>query len=122
MAGAMPQKYFSLAVMSRAGPVSLLVAPRMPSHLNLGPAMYPSLRPLLLLPFLVAPALAPAADAQPLADTLIAWRSYSYDREARVRVFRCPDDDRPHTVVVDDRADGAGGPVTDEASDANGTV
>lgn len=75
--------------------------------------MRPLVRFLLLLA-LVAGLSVPGPRAQPLTDTLLAWRSYSHDRTARVRLFRCDDDDRPHTVVVDERADSAGGPVTDE--------
>ncbi len=46
-------------------------------------------------------------------DTLLAWRSYSDTRQARVRVYPCDDDQRPRTVVVDDPAEN-GGLVTDE--------
>ena len=52
--------------------------------------------------------------AQVLTDTLLTWRSYSHERSARVRIFSCDDEARPHTVVVDERAESAGGPVTDE--------
>jgi hypothetical protein len=72
-----------------------------------------SLAPSLLLLALLASA-APGLRAQPLADTLLIWHSYSDDRVARVRLFRCDDADRPHTVVVDERAESDGGPVTDE--------
>jgi hypothetical protein len=67
-----------------------------------------------LLLFALLASAAPDLRAQPLADTLLTWQSYSDDRSARVRLFRCDDADRPHTVVVDERAESAGGPVTDE--------
>ena len=75
--------------------------------------MYPSVRCTLLL-LVLLPA-APSLGAQPVVDTVLTWRSYSHDREARVRLFRSGDEDRPHTVLVDERAESAGGPVTDEA-------
>lgn len=65
----------------------------------------------LTLP-LAAPAL--ALRAQPLTDTVLTWRSYTHERSARVRLYPYGDDARPFTVVVDERADNAGGPVTDE--------
>ncbi|HLT46237.1 MAG TPA: hypothetical protein VK002_03340 [Rubricoccaceae bacterium] len=74
------------------------------------PLAYPL---LFVLAALLTPA--PGLHAQPLTDTLLTWRSYSHDREARVRLYRCDDADRPHTVVVDERAGNPGGPVTDEA-------
>ena len=74
--------------------------------------MYPFVRPGLLL--LLVAAAAPGLDAQPLVDTLLTWQSYSNARSARVRLYRCDDEDRPRTVVVDERAESAGGPVTDE--------
>ena len=55
---------------------------------------------------------APRAQGAAL-DTLVAWRSYSDTREARVRVYPCDDDDRPRTVVLDDPVEN-GGLVTDE--------
>ena len=55
-----------------------------------------------------------AAQSVPLHDTELAWRTYSSERSARVRVFHSEDERRPHTVVVDDRA-GNGAPITDEA-------
>lgn len=58
--------------------------------------------------------LAPGLAAQPLVDTLIVLQSYGYERTARVRLFRCDDEARPHTVVIDERADGAASPATDE--------
>ncbi len=54
------------------------------------------------------------AEAQPLADTLLTWNSYRAERSARVRLFRAADDDRPYTVVADERAESPGGPITDE--------
>ncbi|MDX1419690.1 MAG: hypothetical protein R3181_06960 [Rubricoccaceae bacterium] len=71
----------------------------------------PACRALLVL-LLVSSV--PRLAAQPLADTLITWRGYSQEREARVRLFASGDERRPHTVVVDERADGARSPVTDE--------
>lgn len=47
-------------------------------------------------------------------DRDLAWRTYAAERTARVRVFPAPDERRPRTVVVDDRAANAG-PVTEEA-------
>ncbi|NNF57197.1 MAG: hypothetical protein HKN04_03060 [Rhodothermaceae bacterium] len=55
-----------------------------------------------------------AVAAQALADTVLTWQSYTHERSARVRLFACDDEARPHTVVVDERAESAGGPVTDE--------
>ena len=52
--------------------------------------------------------------AQVLADTVLTWQSYTHERSAHVRLFACDDEARPHTVVVDERAESAGGPVTDE--------
>lgn len=63
---------------------------------------------------LILTADAAAAQGAPLHDTELAWRTYSSDRSARVRVFHSEDERRPHTVVVDDRA-GNGAPITDEA-------
>ena len=56
-----------------------------------------------------------AAQGAPLADTELAWRTYSSERTARVRTFHSEDDRRPVTVVVDDRA-ANGAPITDEAA------
>ena len=70
--------------------------------------------PVLLLLLLVAPA---SAQGGPLHDREISWRSYDvgHERGARVRVFASDDERRPHTVVVDDRAENGRAPVTDEA-------
>lgn len=48
-------------------------------------------------------------------DRDVTWRTYAAERTARVRVFPCPDERRPRTVVVDDRASNVG-PITEEAS------
>ncbi|MDT0632200.1 hypothetical protein RQM47_09175 [Rubrivirga sp. S365] len=50
-----------------------------------------------------------------LHDEVVAWRTYSDDRAARVRVFASGDERRPVVAVVDDRA-ANGGAVTDEAA------
>jgi hypothetical protein len=52
--------------------------------------------------------------AQPQADTLLSWRSYADERNARIRLYHSGDEDRPRTVVVDEQAGSTGGPVTDE--------
>ncbi|HIL56355.1 MAG TPA: hypothetical protein EYG39_00410, partial [Rhodothermales bacterium] len=74
------------------------------------------MRVLLLTGLLL---LAPLAMAQgaPLHDREVTWRSYDvgHERSARVRVFACEDERRPHTVVIDDRAGNGRQPVTDEA-------
>jgi len=54
------------------------------------------------------------AQTQPLQDQEVSWRAYAAQRAARVRVFAAEDEQRPHTIVVDDRASN-GGPITDEA-------
>lgn len=80
------------------------------------PVLTVSAMPRLLALSLALLALTPAdLRAQPLADTVLTWRSYSDVRSARVRLFRVDDADRPTTVVVDERAESTGGPVTDEA-------
>ena len=56
-----------------------------------------------------------AAQGAPLADTELAWRTYSAERSARVRTFHSENERRPLTIVVDDRA-GNGAPITDEAA------
>lgn len=71
----------------------------------------------LLIGFFAIGLLLPAAPevaAQPLADTLLSWRSYADERSARIRLYHSGDEDRPRTAVVDERAESAGGPVTDE--------
>ncbi len=50
-----------------------------------------------------------------LHDEEISWRTYASTRSARIRVYTCPDERRPRTVVVDDLASN-GGAITDEAS------
>lgn len=64
------------------------------------------LRTLVLL-------LAVPAAAQP-ADTLLTWRTYAQEGIARVQSFESNDEDRPLTVVVDERADNRAGLVTDD--------
>ena len=54
------------------------------------------------------------AQDNPIDDREVTWRTYGAERTARVRVFVCDDERRPHTIVVDDRASN-GGAVTDEA-------
>ena len=66
------------------------------------------------------PALAQAETAEggaapAIHDEVVAWRTYSSERSARVRVFASGDERRPLTAVVDDRA-ANGGAVTDEAA------
>lgn len=68
-----------------------------------------------LFALLVLTAAPAAAQGVPLADTELAWRTYSSERSARVRTFHSEDERRPVTVVVDDRA-GNGAPITDEAA------
>lgn len=75
--------------------------------------MYPALIVFVFAVSLVAPNA--RAQGAPTTDTLLTWRTYGDDRAARVRVFPCPDEDRPRTVVVDEQAEASGGPVTDEA-------
>lgn len=65
------------------------------------------LRPLVLL------LAASAAAAQP-ADTLLTWRTYGQEGIARVQTFESNDEDRPLTVVVDERAENRAGLVTDD--------
>ncbi len=65
------------------------------------------LRPLVLL------LAASAASAQP-ADTLLTWRTYGQEGIARVQTFESNDEDRPLTVVVDERAENRAGLVTDD--------
>ena len=72
------------------------------------------MRYALALLALLLTADASAAQDGTIHDTELAWRTYSAERSARVRVFHSEDDRRPHTVVVDDRA-GNGAPITDEA-------
>lgn len=71
--------------------------------------------PLALLVALSAPAV--SAQGGPAHDQEISWRSYDlgHSRVARVRVFASDDERRPHTVVIDDRAENGRAPVTDEA-------
>lgn len=47
-------------------------------------------------------------------DRTLTWRTYAAERSARVRVFPCPDERRPQTVVIDDVASNVGA-VTEEA-------
>ena len=56
-----------------------------------------------------------SAQSGPLHDEELSWRTYAATRSARVRVYPCADERRPHTVVVDDVASN-GGAITDEAS------
>lgn len=50
-------------------------------------------------------------------DRVLTWRSYERGshRSARVRLFPSTDLKRPITVIVDEQAESAGRPVTDEA-------
>jgi hypothetical protein len=48
-------------------------------------------------------------------DTLLTWRTYSQEAQARVRVFDAPSLDRPWTVVVDEVPTNRGPVVTDDA-------
>lgn len=74
--------------------------------------MYPLVSRTLLVLLLVVGAT--ELRAQPLADTLLTWQSYSSERQARIRLFHCDDEERPRTVVIDEQADGASAPVTEE--------
>ena len=65
---------------------------------------------------------AAGAAAQPAVDTLLTWQSYSHARSAHVRVFPSSDEDRPRVVVLDERAESRGGPLTDEAQYVAETV
>ena len=56
-----------------------------------------------------------SAQAGLLHDAEMSWRTYASTRTARVRVFDCPDERRPRTVVVDDVAANSGA-ITDEAA------
>ncbi|MEM1054491.1 MAG: hypothetical protein AAGI52_03115 [Bacteroidota bacterium] len=74
---------------------------------------------VLLFVLLLGLASAPAySQSAPLHDQEVSWRSYETNstRAARVRVFLCDDERRPHTAVVDDRASNGRTPITDEAS------
>ncbi len=71
--------------------------------------------PLLLFVLLFAALVVTDASAQSGIDEVLTWRSYSAERSARVRVFDSDDSRRPHTVVIEEANDYAGGPVTDEA-------
>ncbi len=73
--------------------------------------------PALLALAVLLLALPDAAHAQgePTTDTLLTWRTYGDERAARIRVFPTADEDRPRAVVVDERAETGGAPVTDEA-------
>ena len=71
--------------------------------------------PLLLFVLLFAALAVMDASAQSGIDEVLTWRSYSAERSARVRVFDSGDSRRPHTVVIEEANDNAGGPVTDEA-------
>ena len=71
--------------------------------------------PLSLFFLLFAALAVTDASAQSGVDEVLTWRSYSAERSARVRVFDSGDSRRPHTVVIEEANDDAGGPVTDEA-------
>ena len=75
--------------------------------------MHRLLLPLFVL--LVATIAATDVSAQSGIDEVLIWRSYSAERSARVRIFDSGDSRRPHTVVIEEANDDAGGPVTDEA-------
>ncbi len=68
----------------------------------------------LLILGLLATAVAPFAQTNPVHDSTLTWRTYASERAARVRVFHSTDERRPHTVVIDERA-ANGGVITDEA-------
>ena len=57
----------------------------------------------------------PSARGRAAIDTTVAWRTYSATRQARVRVYPCDDEARPHTIVIDDPAANGDEPITDEA-------
>ena len=63
---------------------------------------------------LVMIALAASSDAQML-DSLMTWRTYSGEAEARVHVYLSNDLNRPVTVVVDESASNRHGMATDDA-------
>ena len=75
------------------------------------------MRVLALVSLLVLAGAPAAAQDGPLHDQEVTWQGYGAEqaRAARVRVFLCDDERRPHTVVVDDRAGNGATPVTDEA-------
>lgn len=55
-----------------------------------------------------------AAAQEATVDTLLSWQTYAQDAVARVRIFSSNDEDRPHTVVVDELAENRAGLVTDD--------
>ncbi len=71
--------------------------------------------PLAFAALLLALPAVAHAQGEPETDTLLTWRTYGDERAARVRIFPSTDEDRPRTVVVDERAETGGAPVTDEA-------
>ena len=76
------------------------------------------MRRLALLAALVALPTAPAALAQPLADTTFSWQGYGASSRCRVAVYRSGEtgsDDRSRTVVVREVAGNRGPSTLDDA-------
>jgi hypothetical protein len=72
------------------------------------------MRVLLLCIAMVA--VASPASSQVVADSLFTWRAYAREGTTHVRVFRNPsDDDRPHTIVVQEVAANRGPSSTADA-------
>jgi hypothetical protein len=67
---------------------------------------------VLALAFVAAP-----AAAQPMADTLFAWRGYARSGETSVRIYPAPPDEerRTRTIVVQELAENRGPSTVDDA-------
>lgn len=50
-----------------------------------------------------------------MADTLLVWRTYAHEAQARVQLYAAASDARPVTAVVDEVAANRGGLATDDA-------
>ena len=79
------------------------------------------MKTIVVLSGLLLAAAGAQAQASGPQDQTVTWRTYGAERSARVRVFPAPDERRPWTVVVDDRASN-GAPVTDEVTYVAETV
>lgn len=65
---------------------------------------------ILLLPFLT-----PSITHAQIADTLITWRTYTQESQARMHLYESGNEARPLTAVIDDSAANSSGPATDDA-------
>jgi hypothetical protein len=70
----------------------------------------------VVLTLLLASAAAPEVHAQPLADTLFAWRGYARTAKTQVTVYPAPPDDdrRAQTVILRELADNRGPSTIDD--------